>query len=303
MTAITESITTPLNDFLLGKPGVYPGIPATEYHRLSAISASALKRVHTHSELHCKAVLDNPELISGDSLDIGAGVHSMTLTPDEFDQEFILAKQCEATVKASGNRCANSGIKCVSGQWVCGVHGKGMSCDYSGKAVLTLDEYRRVKGIHDSLWHDDKAREILRAATDFELSILWHDEETGLLNKARFDLICRDIGVFSDLKTCRSLKPSIVVKDFWERAYHIQLAHYRRGAIAVGIVAEIPCVIGVENEEPFDTDVYRPTDKFMEFGVRDMSAAMKKIKDCHRSGVWPGYAKGTQMLDVPAWAK
>jgi hypothetical protein len=293
--------TTSIEDFRRGVPGIYPGIPASEYHRHGAISASVLKRAYTHSPKHAKAVMDNPDLIAGESIDIGGGSHCLTLTPSDFDSEYICAEQCSATVKASGLRCANSGIKCVNGEWVCGVHGKGMSCDYSGKVVLTTDEYRRVKGVHDAVWAHDGARQILQNATDTELSILWKDNETGLLNKARLDILCREIGVLPDLKTTRSLKD--FQRDAYKMAYHIQLAHYFRGAMVAGIAADVPSVVAVENDEPFDVTVFEPTARFMDFGRRDMEATLRTIQTCHRTGIWPGFAKGTQPLDVPDWAK
>lgn len=303
-----QAVGKVLEDFRRGVVGVYPGIPAAEYHRLGAISSSALKRVHTHSPRHAKAVMDNPDLISGESIDIGGGAHALILTPDDFERDYVCARQCEQKIKTgdnAGRQCKNSGVLSFDGQWLCGVHGKGLACDYSsqGKRVLTTDEYRRVKGIHDSVWANDKAREIMQAATDFELSVLWTDEATGLLNKARFDILCRSINVLPDLKSCRTAKPAFFQAHAFDAAYHIQLAHYQRSAIISGIPADIMPVIAVENEEPFDVIVFEPTRRFMDAGFRDMDAAMAKVKQCHKSGVWPGYAKGTQMLDLPERAK
>jgi hypothetical protein len=289
--------------FRRGVPGVYKDVPGEVYHKLAAVSSSQLKRIHTHTPLHAKAVIDNPDLMTSDEMDIGGGAHAILLTPRQFEEDYAFAGQCEAMVKSSGLPCENSGVKRVAGQWLCGTHSKGRTCDLAGNGitVLTTDNYRRVKGIHDAVWNNREARKILEVATDFELSVLWTDPETGLLNKARLDILCATIGVMPDLKTCRSIK--LFTEHAWKLAYHIQLAHYRRTAIVSGVTVDIPAIIAVENEEPFDVAVFRPTDRFMELGVRDMDKAMHTIAECHRSGMWPGFANGTQYLDAPDWAK
>lgn len=286
-------------DFLDGKPGVYPAIPADTYHGHYAISSSILKAIYTESPLYARAIMDGVVKIDSPALDIGAGVHSMTLTPAEFDKEFICAKQCDSTVKSSGDRCKNSGIKTFDGQWLCGVHGKGVPNECDGRTILSLDDYRRVKGVHAKLWDNPKSRSILQSATDFELSVLWTDEATGLLCKARFDMLCRKIGILPDLKTCRSIRT--FQDDSWRAGYAMQLAHYRRGAIESGVGADVLAIIAVESDEPFDLWIPEIHPALLARGVEQRDATMQIVAECTVSGVWPGAGAGRAYLEVPAW--
>jgi hypothetical protein len=312
MTAtLTEApkINAGLEDFRAGKPGIYENIPAEEYHRLRAISSTALKRVYCQTPKHAKAVLDNPDLIGSDEIDIGGAAHAILLTPDEFEDTYTCAGKCEATVKTgdkAGQPCGNDGRILRGDSWFCGVHGKGYDQEARG-TVLTRDAYRRVRGIHDAVWANDTARDLLQQATEREITVLWVEEGPDgerLLCKARYDVLCRHIGVLPDLKTCRSVKPDWFCDQAWKLGYHLQLAHYLRGGIVAGIAADLPTIIAVENEEPFDCVVFLPTHKLMERGVQARTLAMATLLECERSGDWPGHsARSGNLLDVPSWVK
>lgn len=278
-------------DFAALVPGIYPNLRADLYHATKAVSSSMLKAVETNSAKYAKGVMDGVVKMDGEALKLGAAAHCFALTPTAFDREFVLGEQCTATVKTTGSRCNNDGIKCINGEWVCGVHGKGLPCDFAstGAKVLKVDEYRRVKGIHSSMWATPEIVEIMEFASDFELSVLWIDEETGLPCKARYDILCRDLMLFPDLKTCRALK--FFEWDANTREYGIQLAHYRRGAIVHGL-ADIANVIAIESDGVFDAGVFPPTQKFMDDGLKNMAANMRVVKQCFETGVWPGFCKG-----------
>jgi hypothetical protein len=246
-----------------------------------------------------------PDLIGSDELIIGGAAHAVLLTPEEFQNDFTCSDTCVETVKATGARCQHDGKILNDGRWYCGVHGKGKEQQAAG-TVLTTDNYRRVRGIHDAVWANAAARHMLERATERELSVLWTEEDpqgTTILCKARFDVLCRTIGVLPDLKTCRSADPDRFVDDAWNRGYHLQLAHYLRGGIVAGVAADLPTVIAVENEEPFDVVVFVPSRRLMERGVEARTTSMAVLLECERSGVWPGHSVRPVTLDLPKWVK
>lgn len=303
MTLATEPTSSTIEGFKAGMPGVYAAIPADAYHALPAVSSGMLKRILTDSAKHAKAVRDGLITPDSEAIDIGAAVHSLALTPQSFDREFISAKQCDDVVKTGDNagaQCQNSGVKCVGGSWLCGVHAKkykAIPCDFAGSTVLKLDAYRRVKGIHSAIWADKKAAGILKNATDFELSVLWNDEPTGLLCKARFDIVCRTLGILPDLKTCRSMR--WFEADSYRAFYHLQMAHYRAGAIESEIGADVIALIAVESDDPHDVWVPEVHQELLDEGVERRAEAMKIVAECERTGVWPGAGNGRAYLRKP----
>jgi hypothetical protein len=301
MTTLADPIVSSLDDFRSGKPGVYERIPADEYHKLRAVSSTALKRLYCDTPKHALAVLDNPD-VGSDELNIGGAAHAILLRPEEFDESYTCADQCSATVKSTGARCGNDGKILDCGAWYCGVHGKGLPNQAAG-TVLTPDNYRRVRGIHDAVWRNETARTLLRGADDKELSVLWveEDDEVAILCKARFDLVCRSMGVLPDLKTCRSVNPKFFTKQAWQLGYHLQLAHYLHGGAVAGVAVDLPTILAVENDEPFDCVVFKPSVRFMQRGIEARREAIKTLLRCELTGIWPGHGDRPVSLDVPEW--
>lgn len=297
----TETPRSQADGFRAGIGGVYRGISSDEYHALRAISSTVLKRLHCESPKHAHAVLEHPELIGSDELTIGDAAHSLTLTPDEFAARFVCAEQCTATVKSSGKRCEHSGTALTEDGWLCGIHGKGRTIKLAGVEVLTNDQWRRVAGIRDALWNHPLARKLMLAATGRELSVLW--QENAVLCKARFDLVCEGVGILPDIKTCRSANPDWFTAQAWKMGYHIQLAHYLKGADAAGIKMDVSTIIAVENEEPFDVVVFEPAKSLIEYGRIQRDEAIKTLADCELTGDWPGFATAAVPLVRPEWAK
>ncbi len=303
MTTLSEPTSSTIEQFKSGKIGVYSDVPSDVYHALPAVSSGMLKRVLTDSPLHAKAVRDGLITPDSEAIDIGAAVHSLALTPQSFDREFISAKQCDDVVKTGDNagaQCQNSGVKCINGSWLCGVHAKkykSIPCDFAGSTVLKLDAYRRVKGIHSAIWADEKAAGILAAATDFELSVLWNDEDAGMLCKARFDIVCRELGILPDLKTCRSMR--WFENDSYKAFYQVQMAHYRAGAIVNEIGADVIALIAVESDDPHDVWVPEIHQELLDEGIEQRARAMKIVAWCEHTGVWPGAGDGRAYLRKP----
>lgn len=100
--------------------GVYRGIEAATYHSWQGASNSRLLDLG-QSPAHARYRMDNPDDPTP-SLVLGDAVHVLTLEDEEeFAARFAIASRCHAT-KKDGNRCNNSGLCIVDGEWLCGVH-------------------------------------------------------------------------------------------------------------------------------------------------------------------------------------
>lgn len=286
-----------ISDFVAGKPGIYEGVPAADYHALKAVSSSVLKKITTHSPEHALDLMTNG-METSDEMDIGSAAHCLMFTPSEFKDQFVVAEQCAATT-GKGDRCKYAGsIRDWSGKWFCGTH-KGQAVPTTDAyTILSPDNMEYARGIVASVNANPHARAVLDNATDFELSVIVRDDETGLLLKARLDIYCRAIGVMPDLKTCRSSNPSKFKYQARDMAYDVQLCFYRKVALAAGLEVATTPVIAAENTRPFTTTVFDPSEAFMLTGEKRMNDALAKFAECNSTGVWPGYSDGIQLLDV-----
>lgn len=201
------------------KPGIYPGIPAHIYHAWPAVSSTLLKG---YAALPSTA---RTPYVPGDDANVGSGIHAYTLQGEAglHAECVVLSADCEGTSKSAVAAKAATADK-FPGK-VLLPHRYG-----SGKAEDKIPIMDVLKGVDESFRAHPKIGPILdRAQT--ELSIVWLDEETQVLCKARLDVW--DQGIIWDVKKCRSVDSfRWQIKDLF---YEIQAGHYFNGAVAVGL--------------------------------------------------------------------
>jgi len=103
-----------------------------------------------------------------------------------------------------------------------------------------------------------------------------------------------------DLKTTRSADPARFARDAIWRAYHAQLAWYRRG-LEFGGYGPTPraLIIAVESAAPYPVTVLELTPRALEQGERLCRVWLERLLACEAADEWPGYAQDVVSLDVP----
>jgi exodeoxyribonuclease VIII len=178
--------------------GLWPGVPAEEYHAWDAASNSRLTRL-LRSPAHLRAYMDEqpertPALVLGDA------IHKAILEPDLFPRLYAVAGQCAATI-GSGKRCINPGTVQRGDEWFCGVksHDPGGANGKRTSVVLDPDDWKTCLAVRDSVWRHPAAAKLLRAAEHVEASAVWRDEDAGVLCKARADALVPEFGTVVDI--------------------------------------------------------------------------------------------------------
>lgn len=105
--------------------GLYPNVDDDTYHAWDCMSYSRLKGMACPAKVRHR--IDNPPEPT-EALIRGSAVDCLVLTPERFNDRFVVADECCA-IKTKGGKCENPGIICIGGQWYCGVHlrTKGMN--------------------------------------------------------------------------------------------------------------------------------------------------------------------------------
>lgn len=104
----------------------------------------------------------------------------------------------------------------------------------------------------------------------------------------------------TDLKTCKTSQPERFVRDATWRAYHAQLAWYRRGIeLATGKRPEECYIVAVESRAPYAVTVLRLTERALDYGDRLWRIWWEQLRVCEESGVWPAYSESITDFDVP----
>lgn len=243
--------------------------PGINWSRLSRMRESALAYHYG---------LTAPEMDS-DDMRIGRAVHAFFLEPAGAAEQYV--------VWDGGTR---SGKK-----W------DAFAEEHSGCEILRASDYDRVMAMTAALNAHQAAAGLLAGAM-VETPITWTDAASGLLCKAKPDILARDQSILSDLKTCVSIDERRFATAAWRYGYWHQIAHYAAGVAAhYGRAVQKYNLICIEKSPPHDIVVFKLDPDDVAFAADEVSALLMRVKECESTGTWPGRYDGPQQLPMPGY--
>lgn len=271
--------------------GIYDNLTFAEYLAIDAISNTSMGLVEK-SPRHFR---ERVELESCKPLVIGSLVHCGRLEPLALAERYAVCPEYQfdaANVTGSGERSTSTATKYV----------KGKVAEFAAanreKETVPREWFNEMVAIVNSLHGDPLASDILNAPGRVELTLVWQDDSTGLLCKARIDKEAASLGKFADLKTCADLEA--FERSIARYGYHRQMAHYQDGwATLTGEILE-PWIVAVEKSKPFCVKSAPLHEETLERGYERRRNALRLIADCHESGSWPG-PPSPSSWKVPEW--
>ena len=253
--------------------GIHRGVPFQEYLAWDAVSNFALSRF---SRVPAAAFV---QMEDSDTLRIGRAVHCAVLEPGRFSREYWMQQYNGSTKEGRAEKAhaAEEGIE-----------------------LFSRANWDDICGMAESVRRHPAASAIL-AEGEAEVSLLWHDHETGLRCKGRIDWLAP--GLPCDLKTTRDSSPAGFAKSVASLRYHVQQAHYRAGLEALGQPSDGFVFIAVEKTAPYPVGCYVLTDAAELVGYRLRRRALMAWKSCTETGVWPAWrSPKIETLTLPGWA-
>jgi hypothetical protein len=160
----------------------------------------------------------------------------------------------------------------------------------SDAIIVDRDDYEKLMGMYESLISDKDAMDLMDGGIP-EVSIFWEEQE--VLMKARADLLCGKRII--DLKTTERADPYNFEKSVASFGYYIQGVHYLSG-----FNAEEFFFLAIEKDAPYQIAIYQLDQAAIEIGEIERNRAIKKYKECTKTGIWPGFS-GIQPISVPHW--
>lgn len=260
-------------------PGLYPGVPADVYHRWLAASHSLLVLMRDRSPAHAWHAMLHPEPPTPAEA-FGQALHVAVLQPHEFAVRYVRGPEGDRRTKA------------VKEAW------EQLQAEHPGAIVLPPAEYDQVIAVRDAVLAHPAARKLLQG--DAELSAVWQDG--GVTCKARFDCVNSPLGVLVDVKTAQDASPAGFSRALWGLGYHIQAAHYMRGAQLLGLAPQWFVFVVAEKEPPYGVAVYHLAEEALQAGSEELQALLVQWAQCERSGQWPSYPAEVQAITLPPYA-
>jgi hypothetical protein len=153
------------------------------------------------------------------------------------------------------------------------------------------ESYETIKAMMESCYADKIIQSLVRN-TEYQLSVFWTDEETGLKLKTRPDICKRKKNVIVNVKTTEDGSPKGFAKDLVKYDYPLQACHEITGCLKGGVMETVDNYfwLVVEKKAPFNATIY-------EFAEDDIAASMdelhflyNKIAKAQKEEMFPGYS-------------
>lgn len=208
----------PAEEFKTGAPGMYLGVPEEEYHKYPAASNSTLFLLEQNPG-NVPWSKRAPQIETDAATDLGSLVHMLALQPELFSSTYVVAPIFD--------RRSNKGkAEAAAFEW---------QVQQSGLIVIEESMKRKADNMVASMMAHPEFHRILTAADlKTEVSILWIDEQTGVLCKCRCDTLVpiNDHAIVMDLKTTAKIDDvKYSIRDY---DYAQQQVHYTEGLKANG---------------------------------------------------------------------
>jgi hypothetical protein len=264
-----------------------------DYLNNPAIGSSALRTLIAKTPAHYKYELENPSEPTAAQL-FGTAIHQAILEPKFFAEQLRVEPVFEGKTKSgeitTNKNCAEVREKLE--RW---------HIENANKTILTQEQLDQVRGILDAISNHKQAVKLI-ADGEAEQSLFWKDPETGIDCKARPDFI-REGHIIVDVKTTIDASPSYFQSDVAKYGYHIQAAMYLDAATAVfDKVHDTFIIVAVEKDAPYAVNCFQLKPDTIQYGRQLYYGALKLLKECKRTNVWPAYGNEIVPLELPGWA-
>lgn len=132
--------------------------------------------------------------------------------------------------------------------------------------------------------------------------MVWIDPETGVLCKARYDVLTPKIRLLLDLKTSRAARPELFPRQIQNYRYYQQGAFYVDGARVLGLGVEHFGIAAVEATAPFEAYAYRLKSTDLDAGRLAYRPLLELYQRCVAEDDWPGGNDRFEDIGVPDYA-
>jgi exodeoxyribonuclease VIII len=299
--------TAPKAVVLPTKPGMYDGIPFTDYClRLKGANSTMLRQFLHETPSRVYYLMTHPEKAKDSvALRLGHATHAAVLEPERFEEEYARIPKFDLRT--------NEG-KAGALKW---------AEDHPTQARLLPDKYDETLAMRDALLAHPLASKLLGAPGRTEVTVLfsipvWKNRETGEIAcqpespgkgfvragevacKARIDKLIswENWSTVLDLKTDRDASLAGFGKACEKFSYHAQAAMYLDALDILAPRKRRFIHVVVDKRPPHDVAVRELDEPELREGRAAYRFALATYIQCKKSGVWPAYFDGIEPQEM-----
>lgn len=257
-----------------------------EYRTHPAISRSELWRMNESAEKFLW--YKNHPIEPTPAMLFGQVTHKLLLQPDTFDDEFVIAPNCDRRTKAGKEEY------------------EAFAATVGDRAIVSKDDFDKALEMINAVLSNPLAVKLLDGAK--ERPFFWTDETTGENCKCRTDCLTEIDGELwiVDYKTAGNAQTDVFSnKDVFRLGYYFQAAMYSEGVMKSLELSERPRFVFIAQEKsaPYAVNVIAVPDDVMLAGIDKYRELMGKFHECKVMDYWPSYNVMGEMNEVilPGW--
>ena len=208
----------------------------------------------------------------------GSMVHCLLLEPEKFEKDFAVMGSVDRRTKDGKEAYA----KFVE--------------ETAGREVVMQNDYNDAKALADNVLSNPKIKQYIdnchQREHEFRVG-MW-----GLPIRGFFDGVADDY--ILEIKTTQDATPDTLIKDFYNRQYHLQAGIYN-------LVSSKPIkYLIIETKAPYDSYIANTSTDYIEKGQKLLSSVLEKFDKCMNENAWDKgyeYHAGEISIYLPSWAK
>lgn len=159
--------------------------------------------------------------------------------------------------------------------------------------------------------YQDKIVQGLIKNTEYQVSLFWSDEATGLRLKARPDICKRKKNVVVNVKTSIDGSPQAFSRDLVKYDYPLQACMEISGCLKAGLMDQVDNYfwLVVEKVPPFNATIYEFAKEDMQACMIELGYLINKVSLANEESLYPGYSDradnryGILRADIPIYYK
>lgn len=168
--------------------------------------------------------------------------------------------------------------------------------------------YECIERMLESCMKDATIQRLI-SGIEYQLSLFWHDDQTGLGLKTRPDISKRKNNVIVNVKTIDDGSPQNWSRELVKYDYPLQACIEMSGAVATGLMSSVDNYfwLVVEKKEPFNATIYEFSENDIPSCMDQLEYQLNKLAKAKKENLFPGYTQesdnkhGILTAQIPPW--
>lgn len=272
--------------------GIYNNISIRDYHaNKTHYSATQLKMAKRSLKEFEWYITGKIKPIQGDHLDFGNAFELALLDKENFNKEVAILQTkywIDRAMADNPKLTKPKASKFYNDQL------DSFTIENYGKYLIPdvgPNSYETIEHMLESCYKDAVIQKLI-SNTEYQLSLFWTDEESGLKMKTRPDICKRKKNSIINLKTTIDGSPKSFFRDMANYDYPLQACIEISGCLATGLMDTVDNYfwLVVEKEPPYNATVYEFTKEDLNWCMDNLRYVINKVKRALDDNMFPGYS-------------